>query len=64
MENLGDYGWWGNWGIFVSLRSLVKYGENMEGMGNVEKNGEVCWELGKVSGMWEEVGGGVEEFMG
>ena len=29
-----------------------------------EKNGEVCWGMGKVSGMWEEVGRGVEEFMG
>ena len=32
--NLGEYGWWGNWGIFVSLRSWVKYGGNMEGVGN------------------------------
>ena len=27
------YGWWRNWGIFGSLRSWVKYGGHMEGVG-------------------------------
>ena len=51
IENLEEYGWWGNWGIFVFLRiSWVKYGENMEEMRNV---GE---EWGSVLGYGEGVG--------
>ena len=48
MENLGEYGWWENWGVFVSLRSWVKYGENIEGVGNMgEEWGSVVLKMGK-----------------
>ena len=36
IENLGEYGWWGNEGIFGGGGSLVKYGGNT-GMEGVEK---------------------------
>ena len=64
MENLGEYGWWKNLGIFGSLRSWIKYGGNME---KVEKCGGG---MRKCVGVWgrcgdvEKYGGGVEKCMG
>ena len=49
IENLGEYGWWGNWRIFGSLRSWIKHEGNLEEVGNV---GE---EWGSVLGYGEGV---------
>ena len=50
IENLGEYGWWGNEGIFGGGGSLVKYGGNT-GMEGVEKCvgvwGEVREDVGR-----------------
>ena len=49
-RSLKEYERWGNWGIFGSLGSWVKYGGNMEGVGRsgkvwgVEKSGGKCGE--------------------
>ena len=59
--NLGEYGWWGNCGIFVSLRSWVKYGGNMEGVGNEREEWGSVLGYGRGVG---DVGVGVKEFMG
>ena len=52
----------GNWGIFVSLRSWVKYGSNMEGVGNVGEEWESVLrygggvgDVGRIGKMWGEV---------
>ena len=51
-------------GIFVSLKSWVKYGRNTQGVGNVgEKWGSVFGYRGGEE-EWERWVGGVEEFMG
>ena len=44
----------GNWGIFVSLRSWVKYAGNMERVGNVGEEWESVLGCGKV---WKNVVG-------
>ena len=61
IENLGEYGWWGNRGIFGSR---VKYGVNMEGAEKcVEVWGKVREGVGKVLGCKEcgKVWGGVAD---
>ena len=51
IENLGEYGWSGNGGIFGSWGSWVKYGGNMLRCGG--RKGKV-WE--HVLGVWESMG--------
>ena len=60
--SLGEYGWWGNKGIFGSLGSWVKYGGNMEevrkcgGRSRKMKGGVkrgVGGDVGKCVGVWE-----------
>ena len=63
IENLGECRWWGNWEIFGSWGSWVKYGGNMEGVGKCigvwgeGREGvlgvwEVCWGVGKYGVVW------------
>ena len=63
IENLGEYGWWGNGGIFGCWRSWVKYGGNMEEVGKCAgavKAGKrkMCWGCGEPGKVWEGVGYG------
>ena len=60
---MGEYGWWGNRGIFGGWGSWVKYGGKMEGVGkcvgvwgevreDVLGVREVCWGVGKYGEVW------------
>ena len=62
IENLGEYGWWGNGGIFDSWESWVKYGGNMEGVGKcVRVWREIIEGVGRCVGGEEKCGGGVRK---
>ena len=56
-RSLKEYGWWGNWGIFGSLGSWVKYGgiwKEWKSVGVLRKVGgnvgNTCWSVGEVRG--------------